>query len=98
MSPGIQLRWTLSRDMLPESDEQQLMYVLLEAAPQGLPTSLPKLPLNLCLVIDRSSSMRGDRLMQVKDAAQRIVDLQVNLWPIERTAASIHLIGQPDAL
>lgn len=74
MSPGIQLRWTLSRDMLPESAEQQLMYVLLEAAPQGLPTSLPKLPLNLCLVIDRSSSMRGDRLMQVKDAAQRIVD------------------------
>lgn len=74
MSPGMHLHWTLSREMLAESDEQQLMYVLLEAAPQGLPTALPKLPLNLCLVIDRSSSMRGDRLMQVKEAAQRIID------------------------
>lgn len=30
--------------------------------------------MNLCLVIDRSSSMRGERLLQVKEAARRIVD------------------------
>jgi|HigsolmetaAR202D_1030399.scaffolds.fasta_scaffold00030_6 Uncharacterized protein containing a von Willebrand factor type A (vWA) domain len=71
---GIHLQWTLSRTVLPESNEPQLVYILLEATPQGLPTQMPKLPLNLCLVIDRSSSMRGERLMQVKDAAQRIVD------------------------
>ncbi|NJM06612.1 VWA domain-containing protein [Candidatus Gracilibacteria bacterium] len=74
MGPGIQLRSTLSRSALGESNEQQLIYVLLEMSAQGLPTTLPKLPLNLCLVIDRSSSMRGERLMQVKEAAQRIVD------------------------
>src|SRR5919201_6091907 len=74
MSPGIRLQRTLSRTVLGESDEPQLLYVLLEATPEGLPAQLPKLPLNLCLVIDRSSSMRGDRLNQVKDAAGRIID------------------------
>lgn len=51
-----------------------MIYVLLEAHAEGVAQQLPKLPLNLCLVIDRSSSMRGERLTQVKDAAARIVD------------------------
>lgn len=75
MGPGIQLRSTLSRSILPESSEAQLVYVLLELSAQGVPTNLPKLPLNLCLVIDRSSSMRGERLQYVKDGAARIVDM-----------------------
>ena len=74
MPPGIRLQRTLSRTVLGESAEQQLVYVLLEASPEGAATQLPKLPLNLCLVIDRSSSMRGDRLMQVKEAAGKILD------------------------
>jgi uncharacterized protein YegL len=74
MAPGIRLQRTLSRAVLGESSEPQLLYVLLEAAPEGLAAQLPKLPLNLCLVIDRSSSMRGDRLSQVKDAAGKIID------------------------
>ena len=75
MGPGIQLRSTLSRSVLPESGEAQLIYVLLEMNAQGVPSTLPKLPLNLCLVIDRSSSMRGERLQQVKEGASRIVDI-----------------------
>lgn len=74
MSPGIQLRWTLSRETLSASTEQQLLYVLIDATPYGLPSALPALPLNLCLVLDRSSSMRGERLMQVKEATNRIID------------------------
>ena len=74
MTPGIRLQRTLSRTMLGESAEQQLIYVLLEAMPEGSATQLPKLPLYLCLVIDRSSSMRGYRLTQVKEAAGRIVE------------------------
>ncbi|MBK9942291.1 MAG: VWA domain-containing protein [Kouleothrix sp.] len=74
MPPGIRLQRTLSRTMIGESTEQQLLYVLLEATPEGIAAQLPKLPLNLCLVLDRSSSMRGDRLNQVKDAAGRIID------------------------
>ncbi|NTV64211.1 MAG: VWA domain-containing protein [Oscillochloris sp.] len=75
MAPGIQLRSTLSRSVLPDVGEEQLIYVLLEVSAQGVPTAMPKLPLNLCLVIDRSSSMRGERLQQVKEGASRIVDM-----------------------
>jgi Ca-activated chloride channel family protein len=74
MAPGIRLQRTLSRAVLGESSEPQLLYVLLEAAAEGLATQLPKLPLNMCLVIDRSSSMRGERLNQVKEAAGKIID------------------------
>ena len=74
MAPGIRLQRTLSRTILAASSEPQLLYVMLEAAPEGLPSQTPKLPLNLCLLIDRSSSMRGERLQQVKDAATKIVD------------------------
>jgi uncharacterized protein YegL len=74
MSAGIQLQSTFSNVVLPESSEPQLLYVLVEATPHGLPKTLPKLPLNLCLVLDRSSSMRGERLSEVKEASQRIVD------------------------
>jgi Ca-activated chloride channel homolog len=74
MAPGIRLQRTLSRTVLGENSEPQLLYVLLEAAAEGMATQLPKLPLNLCLVIDRSSSMRGERLNQVKEAAGKIID------------------------
>ncbi len=74
MSSGIQLACTFGRQELATSNEPQLAYILVEAIPQGVAVTNAKLPLNLCLVIDRSSSMRGDRLMQVKEAAQRIVD------------------------
>ena len=74
MTPGINLQQTLSRTMLAVGDEPQLVYVLLEAHAEGVAQQLAKLPLNLCLVLDRSSSMRGERLMQVKEAAARIVD------------------------
>jgi Mg-chelatase subunit ChlD len=74
MTAGIALQHTLSRAQLEESGEQQLVYALLEATPEGTVTQLPKLPLNLCLLIDRSSSMRGERLAQVKEAAGQIID------------------------
>lgn len=74
MSAGIHLQSTCSHAALAESSEPQLLYILVEATAQGLPKALPKLPLNLCLVIDRSSSMRGERLQQVRDAALRIVE------------------------
>ena len=74
MSPGIRLKRTLSRTTVGASDEQQLLYVLLEAAPEGMPSQIPQLPLNICLLIDRSSSMRGERLQYVKAAAGKIID------------------------
>jgi uncharacterized protein YegL len=74
MSPSIQLQAFLSRNTIPQSDESQLVYVMLVATPLGTPVTFSRMPLNICLLLDRSSSMRGDRLFQVKEAARCIVD------------------------
>jgi uncharacterized protein YegL len=71
----VDLRITPSRSVLPASQEPQLLYALVELSAQSGATKMPRLPLNLCLVIDRSSSMRGERLQQVKQAAMQILDL-----------------------
>jgi uncharacterized protein YegL len=53
--------------------EEQAIYVLLEITPAiDLPAS--RLPLNLCLVLDKSTSMQGMRLQQVKEGTRQIID------------------------
>ncbi len=61
-----------SRTRIGLSDAAQLIYLLIEARP---PKQLEnnQLPLNLCLVIDRSTSMQGERLRSVKTAVDLIV-------------------------
>lgn len=78
MRSDLQLRWITGRAILPASGEPQLVYVLLEAKPHGSVRTDSKLPLNLSLVIDRSSSMRGERLFQVKEATNRIIECMSN--------------------
>lgn len=65
-----------SRQSLPVMDNPQLIYVLLnlmslpeenEAAANSTP------PLNICLVLDTSTSMSGPRLTSVKETARQII-------------------------
>lgn len=67
--------WELvsSRDELPIITEEQMLYLLLDILPAD-GASGQRLPINLVLVIDRSTSMKGHRLDYVKAAAHRIVD------------------------
>jgi Ca-activated chloride channel family protein len=72
-SSAITLRSTLSHQYLLTGVEEQAFYVLLDVTPAtDLPAS--RLPLNLCLVLDRSTSMQGMRLQQVKEGTRQIVD------------------------
>lgn len=69
----LSLRPTISHPILKASSQEQACYVLLDISPsKDLPTS--RLPLNLCLVLDRSTSMQGIRLQQVKEATRQIID------------------------
>ncbi len=67
----IRLSVTAARSEVFASDEPQVVYWQLIG--QTLVAQAPRTPLNLCLAIDRSSSMRGDRLYQVKEAARHLV-------------------------
>jgi Ca-activated chloride channel family protein len=69
----IVLRVSPSQQVLPCLGESQVLYVLVELLP-STEIECHRLPLNLCLVLDRSTSMKGGRLQQVKEAARYIVD------------------------
>jgi Ca-activated chloride channel family protein len=72
-SSAINLRSTVSHKYLLTGVEEQAFYVLLDITPAAdLPAS--RLPLNLCLVLDRSTSMQGMRLQQVKEGTRQIID------------------------
>jgi Ca-activated chloride channel family protein len=71
--PALILRATPSYQILPCLGEEQAFYILLEIMPTSeIRGKRP--PLNLCLVLDRSTSMQGERLQRVKDAASYIID------------------------
>lgn len=75
LSEDAVLSWEmlLSQSRLCSLYEEQVLYLLIEIRPA--PTARgERLPLNLCLVIDRSTSMQGARLEHVKGAAYQIID------------------------
>ncbi|MBU0703217.1 MAG: VWA domain-containing protein [Chloroflexi bacterium] len=63
----------LSRDQLYARHEEQTVYLLINIQPSSTARGR-RLPLNLCLVIDHSTSMQGTRLEHVKQAAHQIID------------------------
>lgn len=63
----------LSQTQICSLHQEQILYVLVNIqAASAIETK--RLPLNLCLVIDRSTSMQGARLEHVKAAAHQIID------------------------
>ncbi len=75
VGPTAALAWDIlvSRQQLIALPDEQLLYLLVDIRPSGR-TAFKRVPLNLCLVIDQSTSMDGDRLDHVKAAAHQIVD------------------------
>lgn len=60
---------SFSRTNLVQLNEPQLVYALLEVGPRDQKEKLPSAPLNICLILDRSTSMQGDKLDFVKATA-----------------------------
>lgn len=61
-----------SRPNLVHLSEPQLIYVLFEAATRRIGDKPPAPPLNICLLLDRSTSMAGEKLDLVKAATLEI--------------------------
>jgi len=67
-------RTQLSRRALFQIDEPQLVYMLLELAPsEEYFSETNSLPLNVCLVLDCSTSMKGEKLEKVKTTAIELI-------------------------
>ncbi|HVN16060.1 MAG TPA: DnaJ domain-containing protein [Anaerolineales bacterium] len=62
-----------SRSNLVKLNESQLIYVLLEVGPRNREEKLPAPPLNVALVLDRSTSMQGEKMDVVKSAAIQLL-------------------------
>ncbi|MEI6044619.1 MAG: VWA domain-containing protein [Chloroflexota bacterium] len=60
--------------VLPVLAEAQLAYFLLMLRTATHTRDNNRIPLNVCLIVDQSSSMRGDKLLAVKNAARQVVD------------------------
>ena len=58
-----------SRPKLVRLDEDQLVYVLLNLSARRQDEALPVPPLNICLVLDRSTSMKDEKMDLLKAAA-----------------------------
>ncbi|MCE9644732.1 MAG: DnaJ domain-containing protein [Chloroflexi bacterium] len=69
-----------SRTNLVKVGEPQLIYVLLDVSPRDQKESLPAPPLNICLVLDRSTSMQGEKMDMVKATA---IQLLRSLRPVD---------------
>lgn len=68
----VKLQVKASRDRIKVSDAEQVVYLLVDISPPVQETK--QRPLNLSLVLDKSTSMQGNRLSHVKTAVELIVN------------------------
>jgi Ca-activated chloride channel family protein len=71
MPDNVTLTCTWSRAPMPAGKSQQVGYLLVEALAAEKRESVP---LNFCMVLDRSGSMQGAKLAALKDATKRVIE------------------------
>lgn len=77
---SIQMEVQLNRAELPLLDSAQMLYAMLDLRPQEIRSAFRR-RLNLVLVIDRSTSMQGARIRNVKMAAMDLLEaLEPDDW------------------
>lgn len=67
------LNYYLSKEYVPASGEGQMLYTLIELG-TGYAGVSKGMPFNLCLLLDRSGSMDGKKIENLKEAVKRVVD------------------------
>ena len=73
VNSAVKYETLFSRPNLVKLGEPQLIYMLLEVSPREEKEALPSPPLNICLVLDRSTSMQGDKMDMVKATAIQLL-------------------------
>ena len=73
MAGELHLRQTLARPYLPVSQTPQVAYVLLEIIPTDIAANV-QMPVNVAFVLDRSGSMRGNKIRSMQHAVGLALD------------------------
>jgi len=73
MAGELKLTTTLNKASLPVTSTQQLAYILIEIMPTEAIARV-RMPLNFGFVLDRSGSMSGDKLRNLKEAVKLVID------------------------
>ncbi len=74
MEDPVSLDFIPAFQVFPSMQEEQLVYFLMMVRTAAFSREAARTPLNVCLILDQSSSMRGDKLYAVKAAARHVVD------------------------
>lgn len=74
MADEVTLRATLARPFLAASNTAQVAYLLLEIQPSQVIAHV-RMPVNVSFVLDRSGSMKGDKIDRVRRATSMALDL-----------------------
>lgn len=73
-TPALRLEVSLSQEVLPADSETQLLYSYAQILPGRRVRTEPS-TLDLCLVLDRSTSMQGEKLAKLKEATLNLINL-----------------------
>ena len=73
MAGEVTLRATLARPYLAATTTPQVAYALLEVQPSEVVAQV-RMPVNVCFVLDRSGSMKGEKIDRVRQATALAVD------------------------
>ncbi|ACL23647.1 vWA domain-containing protein [Chloroflexus aggregans] len=74
MAGEVSLRAVLARPFLAATTTPQVAYVLLEAQPAPQMTQV-RMPVNVCFVLDRSGSMKGEKIERLRQAVVKAIEL-----------------------
>ncbi len=74
MAGEITLRATLARPFLAATTTPQVAYVLIEVQPSQVVAQV-RMPVNVSFVLDRSGSMKGEKIERVRQATSMAIDL-----------------------
>lgn len=74
MAGEVTLRTTLARPFLAATTTPQVAYLLVELLPSEIIANV-RMPVNVCFVLDRSGSMKGDKIERVRLATSLAVDM-----------------------
>lgn len=73
MDGKVALKAVLNREYLPVN-KSSIVYLISEVVPPAMPGGEEALPMNCCLLIDRSFSMSGEKLQEAKKAAKEALN------------------------